>query len=166
MARISERLQKINLSLNKLNSIPFVIVFTSILYIVSFSSNFILGFIKQNDHILIDFHSKGENFVLIYVVPLFFAPVFETFLGQSLPYFLLKKIRFLNEKSYLILIISAVIFGLLHFYSLFYMIYAFLIGIVLMYAYMVRVKSHKNAFLLVAICHSLLNLGIIIKNLL
>jgi uncharacterized protein len=166
MARIYERLERINISFNRLGSISFVLVVTSILFIIAFSSNIILGFIKQNDHIFFELQSKEKSFVFIYIVPLIFAPVFETFLGQALPYYLLKKVSFISQKSSLILIASAIIFGLLHFYSLFYMIYAFLIGLVLMYAYMVRVKNHKNAFLLVAICHALLNLGIIIRNLL
>ena len=165
MEIIKGRLQRITICLNKLRGITFVLVITSLLYIVSFSSNMVLGFIKQKDLIFIDFHDNEKSIVLIYIVPLLFAPIFETILGQSLPYFLLKKVRFMNERSCLILVASALFFGLLHFYSLFYMIYAFLIGLVLMYGYMVRIYNNKNAFLLIAICHSILNLGIIIKNL-
>ena len=71
----------------------------------------------------------------------------------------------MNERSYLILLASALFFGLLHFYSFLYIVYAFILGLVLSFGYMVRIKNDKNAFLLIAICHSLLNLGILIKNL-
>jgi membrane protease YdiL (CAAX protease family) len=67
-----------------------------------------------------------------------------------------------NETA--LLLASALLFGVSHFYSLFYMIYAFLMGLTLMYGYMVRVKSDQNAFWLIVIAHSMFNLGIFIKN--
>jgi hypothetical protein len=32
-------------------------------------------------------------------------------------------------------------------------------GVVLMYGYMIKIKSDKKTFILIAICHGLLNLG-------
>jgi uncharacterized protein len=158
-------LHKINNRLKNLNRITFVVILTSTLYIVAFSFNFAFGFIKEKDIIWFDFPSKEKNSVLFFFTSIILAPIFETFLNQSLPYKLLNKVRYLNERSYLILLASALFFGLLHLYSLFYIIYAFLLGLVLMFGYMTRINTDKKTFLLIAICHSLLNLGILIENL-
>lgn len=160
------RLHIITIYLRKLKGITFVFIITSLLYFVSLSFNIVLGFIKQKDLIFIDYQSKENSIVFIFIAPIILAPILETFLGQSLPYYLLKKINYMKERSYLILIASALLFGLLHFYSLFYIIYAFFLGLILSYGYMVRIKNDKNAFLLIAICHSILNFGIFIRNLL
>jgi uncharacterized protein len=165
MEIIKERLRKITIYLKELKGITFVLVITSLLYFVSFCSNIVLGFINQKDLNFVDLQGKENSIVFLFITPVILAPIFETFLGQSLPYYLLKKINYLNERSYLILIVSALIFGLLHFYSLFYIIYAFFLGLILSYGYMLRVKNDKRTFILIAICHSLLNLGIFIKNL-
>ena len=68
------------------------------------------------------------------------------------------------ERNYLVLLASALFFGLMHFYSLFYIIYGFILGLILMYGYMIRIKTDRKTFFLIAVCHSLLNLGIFIKN--
>jgi len=165
MEILKGRLQKITIFLKNLNGISFVLVITSLLYFVSFSSNIVIGFIKQKDLIFKDFQGKGNSIVMLSITSIIIAPIFETFLGQFLPYYLLKKINYMNERSYLILLASALFFGLLHFYSILYIVYAFILGLVLSYGYMVRVKNDRNSFLLIAICHSLLNLGILVKNL-
>jgi hypothetical protein len=159
------KLHEINVRLQNLRSITFIIVLTSVLYIIAFCFNFVLAFIKERDIIWIDLPVKEKNIGLLFISPIILAPIFETFLGQYLPYYLLKKVKYFNKRSYLILIIASLFFGLIHFYSLFYIVYAFLLGLVLMYGYMVRIKYDNKTFLLIAICHSLLNLGIFIKNL-
>ena len=85
------------------------------------------------------------------------APFLETSLNQYLPYYLLNKVRYLKERSYLILLISALIFGSMHFNSLFYIFYGFICGLVLMYGYMVRIKTDKKTYYLIVICHALVN---------
>jgi len=165
MGIIKTSFQNITNYLKKLKRITFILVITILLYFISFSFNILLGAIKKNDFVFIDFQDKKNSIIYFFVTPIILAPIFETFLGQSLPYYLLKKVNYMNERSYLILLASALIFGLMHFYSLFYIIYAFFLGLVLSYGYMVRIKNDNKAFFLIAICHSLLNLGIMIKNL-
>jgi hypothetical protein len=165
MELITARLQKITTYLSKIKGITFVFIITSLLYLVSISCNIVLGFIKQKDLIFLNFPSKENSIVFIFITPIILAPIIETFLGQSLPYYLLKKLGYMNGRNYLVITASALFFGILHFYSLFYIIYAFLLGLVLSYGYVVRIKSDKNAFLLIAVCHALLNAGILIRNL-
>ena len=158
-------LQNINANFKRLNRLTFVIILTSALYVIAISFNFVFGLIKEKDIFLFDFSSKEKNIGLLFFSPVILAPIFETFLNQFLPYYLLNKIKYFNERSYLIILVSAIFFGLLHFYSVFFIIYAFLLGLVLMYGYMIKIRTDKKTFYLIAICHSLLNLGIFIKNL-
>jgi hypothetical protein len=160
------KLQKINARLQNSSRITFIIILTSVLYFVAFSFNFVISFIKAKDIIWIDLSKKENSISLLFISPIIIAPIFETFLGQYLPYYLLNKVKYLNERSYLILLASALFFGLLHLYSLFYILYAFILGLIFMYGYMIRIKTDKNAFILIAISHSILNIGIFIKNLL
>ncbi len=164
MGSIIYKIRKTNKRLKSLSRILFIIVLTSALYLVAFFLNYVIGFIKEKDFVLMDF-SNGEKRIIIYVFSsVILAPVVETFLGQSLPYYLLNKIKYFNERSYLILFTSALFFGLLHFYSLFYIFYAFVLGLIFMYGYMIRIKTDRKTFYLIAVSHSLLNLGIFIKN--
>ena len=165
MEILKARLQKITIYLSKSKGITFVFLITSLLYLVSISCNIVLGFIEQKDLIFVNFHGKENSIVFLFIAPIILAPIVETFLGQSLPYYLLKKFSYMNGRNYLVITASALFFGLLHFYSLFYIIYAFLLGLVLSYGYVVRIRYDKNAFLLIAVCHALLNAGILIRNL-
>jgi hypothetical protein len=113
----------------------------------------------------VDFSKELNGVIPLFIIPVIITPIFETYLAQSLPYKLLKKVKYLSERGYLILILSALFFGLIHFYSLFYIFYAFMLGLVLMHGYMVRINSDSKTFVLIAVSHALLNLGIFIRNL-
>ena len=165
MGNLNSRLQKINARLQSINRLAFILVLTATIYILAISFNYALLFIKEEDIIFFDFPGEEKNIVFIFFIPVIIAPIFETFFNQYLPYYLLNKIKYFHERNYLILLASALFFGLLHFYSVFYIVYAFLLGLVLMYGYMLRIKTDNKTFYLIAISHSLLNLGIFIKNL-
>lgn len=87
----------------------------------------------------------------------FIAPFIETLIFQSLVIELLEKIKILNEKKYIIVIISAILFGISHSYSYIYIFYAGILGLFLGYAYIVYQKKHFSPFLMVIIIHSLRN---------
>jgi len=165
MGNFTSRIQMVNRSLINLNRVTFVTVFTVTACLVSISLNILYSFVNERDIIWFDFPGFDDGVVLMFFLAVIFAPPFETWLGQSLPYRLLNKVQYLKDRSYLVLVIGAVWFGINHFYSLFYMIYGFLIGLVFMYGYMVRIKTDKKTFYLISICHSLINLMIFIKNL-
>lgn len=165
MRSIKYNFQKINTWLKNINRITFIIILTAAVYIVAFCFNFVLRFIKEKDIILFDFPGKDKSIIFILFSSIVLAPILETLLNQSLPYYILNKIKYFKERSYLILLASALFFGLLHFYSLFYIFYAFLLGLLFMYGYMIRIKTDKKTFYLIAISHFLVNLGIFIRNL-
>lgn len=152
------------LNLSKLNRLNFILLLTLSLYVVVFILNFVLGIIISKDIVFINLQNNNNSIVLLAISSVFIAPIIETFLGQSLPYFLLYKIKFIRERNYIIVLISALFFGLIHFYSLFYVIYGIIVGSIFIYGYMARIQTDKKTFILIAISHSLLNLGILIKN--
>lgn len=164
MSILLSKVQKINKYLKNLNRTTFIIIITFILFFVVFCFNYTFGFVKQYDVIFFNFQNDEKDITLLFITTIILAPIFETFFGQSLPYYLLRKVKYLKERSYLVLISSSLFFGIMHFYSLFYIIYAFFLGLIFMYGYMVRIKNDERAFLNIAICHALLNLGILIKN--
>ncbi len=96
--------------------------------------------------------SFGGMIILAVII----APVIETALFQALPYLLFTKIPYIRLKPVWIVLISAVLFGLWHTYSIHYMIYTFIGGAAYMYLYIVRYK--RGAYLTVVAIHSLANL--------
>ncbi|GAB7125562.1 hypothetical protein JCM19000A_00690 [Silvimonas sp. JCM 19000] len=99
---------------------------------------------------LSDEELKSELFDIV-----IFAPVIETLLTQQLIYEALK--RYLNISF--ILLISAAIFGAIHFqYGLYFMIEASGTGAVLSYTYIAwRPESKSQAFWMTVALHALLN---------
>ena len=67
------------------------------------------------------------------------APLIETLIFQKWVYQLLSLVGWLKRNKILIIFISAVIFGMIHYYSLSYVIYNFFAGALLMFAYIVRI---------------------------
>jgi membrane protease YdiL (CAAX protease family) len=84
------------------------------------------------------------------------GPLIETLICQKLVYKLLSLIKYLKRRKFFIMLIGALIFGLLHFYSLLYIIYNVFTGFLFMYAYIV--KLHKKPYWTVVTLHGLMNL--------
>jgi hypothetical protein len=100
----------------------------------------------------------------IVIKGLIVAPLIETLVFQRFVYYLFTKISYLNNKNILICILSGVLFGLSHYYSLYYIILAVIIGFVLMYAYLIHIKQMRKSFWIVVVIHFLLNLSALIKE--
>lgn len=164
MGKLKIFLTRINTKLESINRITFVVICVLALSIVKIAFGYVYEFVEERDLVWSQFPGEQDKRILFFI-SVFCAPLFETWIAQYLPYTLLNKVKYFRERSFLILLISALFFGLNHFYSLFYMIYGFLGGVVLMYGYMVRIKSDNKTFYLIASCHALVNLGVYIKNL-
>ena len=85
---------------------------------------------------------------------LIFAPIIETALYQTLIFKLTKWLHFNNIT---IVLISAICFGLMHDYSLFYMISTFFIGSILMYTYILRSEYNNKPYWSMTLAHSAVN---------
>ncbi len=95
------------------------------------------------------FQSKNEEFVLV----VFIAPILETLIFQYLPYFYLKKYRYIYT-----ILTSSILFGLAHAYSIIYIIYGFTIGLLFISTYFYSIRKNLNPFMLVAFSHFIYNL--------
>ena len=84
-----------------------------------------------------------------------FAPITETLLFQMLPWFALKRIHTVKRHRIIAVVISGLVFGLLHTYSVMYMISASFIGMIMMWGYIVRLR--KNAFWNIVLFHAFWN---------
>jgi len=136
--------------------------FVPILLIASYIIILPFAFLKP------DPNQAGPNFRSMGVVGQFIiasvvAPIIETALNQALPIYLLRK--YTRLRWFAIIVIPSAIFGLMHFYSIQYIVYAFLVGLVLTYSYAVRRYNGGHPFTLVALIHALRNtISIIITN--
>ena len=84
------------------------------------------------------------------------APLIETLIFQKWIYRGLSLIGWLKRHKTLIILVSALIFGLIHFYSLSYVFYNFFIGALLMFAYIIRIN--KKPYWTVVVLHGFMNL--------
>lgn len=99
-------------------------------------------------------YNGPTNFFSVVVL----APLFETFLFQYMVFVLLSKMKIIGNSSFLIIIISSLLFGISHWYSFAYVVMASFIGVVLMYAYLFYSSKPSKAFWSVVLIHALHNL--------
>ncbi|CBH20445.1 Abortive infection protein (fragment) [Acetoanaerobium sticklandii] len=74
------------------------------------------------------------------------------------------KIKFFQKKVILIIILSAVVFGICHGYSSIYIVYGFLGGLVFAYSYYVYINKDYSSFWVVTSIHSIRNLIVFIYS--
>lgn len=90
------------------------------------------------------------------------VPIFETLLNQKLPFNILQNWNLTKNKYGFYILISAIIFGLFHTYSLQYILFAFSVGLILGYTYFFYSKTPKLAFWITTLIHGLRNLTTLI----
>ncbi|MEP7109171.1 MAG: CPBP family intramembrane glutamic endopeptidase [Ferruginibacter sp.] len=86
------------------------------------------------------------------------VPVIETFLFQYGIFKICNRIQATKRNNGLIILISAFIFGLMHTYSIGYMIFGFSMGIVLAYVFYFYSHHPRKAFWTTSLIHALRNL--------
>ena len=164
-------IKNLNAFLAKANRLYFVFSISGLLYLTFIITNLLAYNLEKycliKDIVLIQSPNiNNYNNVVLFFIAVIVAPLIETLLFQSLPYFLLKDIPLLERKKIILILISALFFGITHFYSLFYVVYAFQLGIILMYGYVIRVKNDNKTFFLICVSHAFLNSGIFIFQIL
>jgi len=97
-----------------------------------------------------------ESYFLFATKVIFFAPLLETLIFQ---YFLIEYV-FVNKLKKYAIVLSALSFGLTHYYSIYYIILSFFAGLVLSYTYVfAKNKNLKpSPFFIVFIVHLICNL--------
>lgn len=98
---------------------------------------------------------EGPQSIFDYIAVILVAPLIETALFQALPYHLLRKGRFFQKRVWLIIVISGLFFALQHFYSVVYIVFAFIPGILLAAGY--HIRQGKHPFFCIFAVHLLIN---------
>lgn len=93
----------------------------------------------------------------LFVTILLVAPVLETYFNQHLIFKIMQYWSATKKKYGLYIILSSLIFGILHTYSAKYVVYAFTVGLTLSYIYFFYCKNPKKAFWSTALVHFLRN---------
>jgi len=99
---------------------------------------------------------SGKSIITIYFIGVIFVPLLETLIFQTVIINLVKKA--FPKLPIISIIISSVLFGLSHFYSIAYILYTILMGIIFAYSYILSQKKEYNPFLVVFSIHALHNL--------
>lgn len=85
------------------------------------------------------------------------GPLFETLIFQYVVIEMLGSIRALKGKNIITAVISAILFAISHSYSYIYIFYAFIIGLLLAYSYLVYKNKNFSAFWVVFWIHCIRN---------
>lgn len=145
--------------LSSIHSAIFILINIAILIVVMTVSN---GFIKIFNIKVIEFYEVPHiNNIDIYdiVLSILVVPLLETLIFQQFIFWISRKIGIAN-KSGIVILLSSTLFASTHFYSVAYIIYAMCLGVIFMYAYIIRVKKHP--FWTVFGIHAIFNLIIVI----
>jgi len=108
---------------------------------------------------------NNDGVLKLIIGALIVAPLLETLFFQKFIYYLFSKISYLKIRNILSCLVSGLLFGLSHTYSLYYMFSTTIIGFVLMYAYLIHIKNQKQSYWIVVTIHFLINLSALIENL-
>ncbi|MDR0437032.1 MAG: CPBP family intramembrane metalloprotease [Bacteroidales bacterium] len=100
---------------------------------------------------------------VLLIISVLIAPLMETLVFQFLVIYLL--LRFTRFPLWIVICISALIFGILHTYSVFYVFYAFVGGIIFAVAFVAckQKRGYFYAFWVVALIHGLYNAIIMLR---
>lgn len=109
-----------------------------------------------------EYYKPDDVFLSTMLSAVIISPFIETLFFQALPLNMVKPYKI--NMSFKI-IISALCFALIHiFYSGFYAVIAFCIGVILAYSFILYDKKKSNPILVVTLIHSLINLLSLVTN--
>ena len=154
LRRIS--LWRLTLALKRKPYILQVFLFLFLSYLIVFT---VLPFIGLAD-VLFGENSNGPDLGATFgswVEVAVFAPILETFLLQWLPFKILQRFSATRRRYGMYMMVSAAIFGILHWYSIQYILFAYVLGLLFAYIFVFYCKQGKRAFWTVTLVHGLRN---------
>ena len=127
-----------------------LIIFTSLylIYFEFFSARFDIVFVEDPYGLC----RASAGFVFMALV---LAPLLETVIFQIAIFHLLRLIKWFRKRECYIVLISGLLFGLQHFFSLSHIIVTMFLGFFFMYVYLVR--RRKGGYWMVVLLHALYN---------
>jgi hypothetical protein len=154
----------LNLTIHKLSNSVFVLIFIGAKILLSWCLS-LIGRTLDIHNIHKENPISEEGPVMQLLVLTIIGPIMETALLQALPIKLtVWALKEYKHKEIVAIILAAIIFSAVHPYSFFYMVIAFVSGVVYALAYILSIKKHLNAFLVVFIIHASYNLFAYIIN--
>lgn len=108
---------------------------------------------------------KNTNIIVKIFSVIILAPLLETFIFQFLIIEGLFQIKLFKNRILLVIFTSALIFGLCHFYGLYYVIYTFGIGVIFNSFYSILKLRGEISFLHTFFLHCIFNLIVFIGGL-
>ena len=100
------------------------------------------------------------SYTKIIILTVIIGPILETLFFQTAFFKGLSHFKFFKDNTFLIILLSAIFFASVHYYSIAYIIFAFYGGIILALCYSTILKesnNHKMASMITVIIHSLRN---------
>jgi uncharacterized protein len=108
-----------------------------------------------------DEYGLPDNLFLALLIGVVLGPLIETAFFQTLPFYFLNLFEFFKKHVWLVIVIPAIPFGLLHNYDVTYQIATFIMGVFFMFAYVIRFKK-GDSFLCTLLLHSMINAIVIL----
>lgn len=95
-----------------------------------------------------------------YLVVGIISPIIETFIFQAFIFKILNKVKYFENRKYLIILVSSILFALSHSYSSLYIFMTFIAGLIINTFYMQLVLSNsiKFANIVIIVFHMIFNL--------
>lgn len=149
------RIRKIHEYFMQLNVIKFIVYISILTYLVVVPYVVIISFFTDNigeSKVL-----SSNNLIEIIFVSLIFAPIVETFIYQTIIIQGLRLFTWFRSQPFIVASISALLFGVSHSYSIYYIIFAFLIGLLLAYSYLVYLYRKESSFWVTVAIHFIRN---------
>ncbi|MCF8018514.1 MAG: CPBP family intramembrane metalloprotease [Vallitaleaceae bacterium] len=148
-------INKLDTYLRSLPTAKFILIMTLISFLIVVPLDLMAFFINID--------MNGPDFYETPIVLSFLSlgiivPIFETLIFQFLIIRFLKKFIFFKNRIYITILISAVLFGLSHTYSIAYVFFAFIIGLLLAYAFVIYEDKKASAFWVTMAIHGLRNI--------
>lgn len=147
-------LKKINKYLSGTNTCLFIIINVFLLMVIMVLMNGFIDFFNIPDLEVAAPPQVIKTDVYDIVLSICIVPFIETLIFQKLIFWISSKIGFAN-KSWLVILLSAILFASTHFYSVGYIIYGLMGGAIFMNAYLVRIG--KKPFLTIFLIHACSN---------
>jgi len=158
-------MQKLINKLASYNAITFLTVTLGVLFL-SFAFCFfviapwyesLFGPIKGPHNFLVNM-----SLHMVLIITVLMAPLVETFLVQFLVIYLL--LRFTRFPLWIVICTSALIFGIMHYYGVFYVFYTLVLGIILAVAFVTckQKRGYFYAFWVVTLIHGLFNATLVL----
>jgi membrane protease YdiL (CAAX protease family) len=95
------------------------------------------------------------NWIGTFIIACIVAPLLETLMFQWLP---IRAVQYVSRKSrWSAIMLSAIAFSVAHWYNGYYVIFAFLVGLVFAYSFIICDQAGKRPFLSVCLIHALRN---------